>query len=268
MYMRRDSQEEKMSKYIIEAHRGVGTEFPEETMAAFRAAVMQGYGMIELDTKFTADDRCVLLHDRTVNRTGRYTDGKAIAENMPVSEMKLADLLELDFGIWKAEAFAGEKIPTLEQVLAFALEANIPLKFDNVLWSHPEHQQQIFFDTVRALRAHSVTEITCGNTDSIRCALEQLPETQIHYDGLVTQEKLKEISTVVPKEQLTIWLRFDNPVTSWCKNPPVSDENAVLVKAYGKLGVWLLCSQAELEAATERYHADIIETDGSLKPII
>ena len=45
-----------MKKYILEAHRGVALHYPENTMSAFRAASELGYGMIELDTKFTADD--------------------------------------------------------------------------------------------------------------------------------------------------------------------------------------------------------------------
>ncbi|MBQ8640925.1 MAG: hypothetical protein IJ480_01800 [Clostridia bacterium] len=255
-----------MKNYIIEAHRGVGTDCPEETMSAFRAAVEQGYGMIELDTKFTADNRCVLLHDRTVNRTGRMADGSAIAENTPIAEMTLAQALELDFGIWKGPEFAGEKIPTLEQVLAFAMENQIPLKFDNVLWSHTPEQQQIFFDTIISMGAQNIAEFTSGSIEGIRKTLSRLPEANIHYDGPVTPEAMIQVAGIVPKEQLTTWTRFDNRGTSWCKNPPVTAENAALVKQYGKLGVWLLTEQEELEQAVHLYDADIIETDGRLKP--
>ena len=38
------------------------------------------------------------------------------------------------------------------------------------------------------------------------------------------------------------------------------------MKKYGRLGVWLLTEKEELELAVNRYGADIIETDGSLKP--
>lgn len=55
--------------YILEAHRGVSAYYPENTLAAFTAAKKLGYGMIELDTKFTADNRCVCLHDKSINRT-------------------------------------------------------------------------------------------------------------------------------------------------------------------------------------------------------
>ena len=39
----------------LQAHRGVSTEYPENTMASFEAAVLQGYDVIELDPNYTAD---------------------------------------------------------------------------------------------------------------------------------------------------------------------------------------------------------------------
>ena len=38
-----------MSACILEAHRGVSTEYPENTLCALRAAARQGYGMVEVD---------------------------------------------------------------------------------------------------------------------------------------------------------------------------------------------------------------------------
>lgn len=46
----------------LQAHRGVSTDAPENTMAAFREAVKQGYDTIEFDPKFTKDGVCVILH--------------------------------------------------------------------------------------------------------------------------------------------------------------------------------------------------------------
>ena len=66
----------KNSNCKLQAHRGVSTDAPENPMAAFRLAVEQGYDIIEFDPKYTKDDVCVILHDRTLNRTGRIA-GKA-----------------------------------------------------------------------------------------------------------------------------------------------------------------------------------------------
>ena len=62
---------------IYQAHKGVSSNYPENTMRAYRAAVREGYGIIECDPKYTKDGVIVLLHDRTVNRTGRNSRGKS-----------------------------------------------------------------------------------------------------------------------------------------------------------------------------------------------
>ena len=52
------------------AHRGLftpGTEREENTLAAIKAAVDQGYGL-EIDVRITADDLIVVFHDETLDR--------------------------------------------------------------------------------------------------------------------------------------------------------------------------------------------------------
>lgn len=73
------------------AHRGGAALAPENTLAAFRSAVDRwNVDMIELDVRASADGRCVVIHDPTVDRT---TDGVG-----PVSAMSHAELAELDAG--------------------------------------------------------------------------------------------------------------------------------------------------------------------------
>jgi glycerophosphoryl diester phosphodiesterase len=92
------------------AHRGAMDTHPENTLAAFREAVRLGAHMIELDVRLTKDGHLVILHDETVDRT---TDGKG-----KISEMILDEVKDLDAGSWRSDAFAGERIPTLSEVLA------------------------------------------------------------------------------------------------------------------------------------------------------
>ncbi len=58
-------------KCMLQAHRGVSSDRPENTMVAYREAVIQGYDLIELDAKMTKDNLPVLLHDNHLNRTAR-----------------------------------------------------------------------------------------------------------------------------------------------------------------------------------------------------
>ena len=54
-----------MTKIRLQAHRGVCSECPENTFAAFRTAVDEGYDIIELDPKF-----CDVIVKRYIEQVG------------------------------------------------------------------------------------------------------------------------------------------------------------------------------------------------------
>lgn len=91
------------------AHRGLSGRYPENTLAAFRAALDVRADMIELDVTLTADDVVAVIHDETLERT---TNGRG-----PVRSHKWEELAGLDAGSWFAPEFAGELLPNLEQAL-------------------------------------------------------------------------------------------------------------------------------------------------------
>jgi glycerophosphoryl diester phosphodiesterase len=92
------------------AHRGASGRAPENTHAAFAAALELGAEAIELDCQLTADGEVVVIHDETLERT---TDGEG-----SVGDWTAAELAALDAGAWFAAEFAGERIPRLADVLA------------------------------------------------------------------------------------------------------------------------------------------------------
>ena len=48
---------------FVAAHRGWRSKYPENTLAAFRAALELGVDQIETDVRVTADGELVLIHD-------------------------------------------------------------------------------------------------------------------------------------------------------------------------------------------------------------
>jgi glycerophosphoryl diester phosphodiesterase len=52
----------------IIAHRGFSSRYPENTMAAIRAAIRLGVDMVEIDVQQTRDDQLVVFHDYRLNR--------------------------------------------------------------------------------------------------------------------------------------------------------------------------------------------------------
>lgn len=91
------------------AHRGASGHAPENTMGAFQKGFEMKADYIELDVQMTKDGELVVIHDTTVDRTTNGT-GK-------VSDLTLEEIRQLDAGSWFSEDYAGEKIPTFEEVL-------------------------------------------------------------------------------------------------------------------------------------------------------
>jgi len=106
-----------MRKPWIIAHRGASGHAPENTMAAFHAAVEMGAPFIECDIQMTRDGRFVSIHDSTVERT---TNGRGA-----VKDLTLAELRELDAGKWYERDFMGEKIPTIEEILELGRASDV-----------------------------------------------------------------------------------------------------------------------------------------------
>ncbi|AFZ14582.1 glycerophosphoryl diester phosphodiesterase [Crinalium epipsammum PCC 9333] len=94
----------------IIAHRGYSAIAPENTMAAFYAAIQHQADSIEFDVQLSADGVPVIIHDATLDRTTNGT-GKVI-------ETTLKQLKELDAGSWFNPVFAKEKIPTFQELLS------------------------------------------------------------------------------------------------------------------------------------------------------
>ena len=102
---------------LVIAHRGASGHAPENTLAAFKKAVAMGAAFIETDLHLSRDARFVAIHDATLNRT---TNGKGA-----VHDMTLSDLRRLDAGSWFGSEFAGERIPTLEELLEFSKKNDV-----------------------------------------------------------------------------------------------------------------------------------------------
>jgi len=100
-----------MTEPIIVAHRGLDEHALENTVPALAAALDLGLA-VEFDVRFTADREVVVIHDATVDRTTNGTGG--------VADMSLSEIQDLDAGSWFSPRFAGERVPTLAELLACA----------------------------------------------------------------------------------------------------------------------------------------------------
>ncbi|MBQ8924603.1 MAG: glycerophosphoryl diester phosphodiesterase membrane domain-containing protein [Lachnospiraceae bacterium] len=106
----------------VTAHRGDSRNAPENTMAAFRLAVENQADSIELDVRQTKDGEYIVIHDENLIRTTGI--------NEKVGNVNLEYIKSLDAGILFSEEYVGERIPTLREVLEFAVEEDIFLNIE------------------------------------------------------------------------------------------------------------------------------------------
>ncbi len=106
----------------ITAHRGDSANAPENTMAAIKLANENGADIVEIDVRQTQDGKYILMHDENLSRT--------TGVNERVGKVDYEYILTLDAGSHFSEEYKGEKIPTLEEAIEYALEENIFLNIE------------------------------------------------------------------------------------------------------------------------------------------
>jgi glycerophosphoryl diester phosphodiesterase len=99
---------------LVIAHRGYSAVAPENTLAAFEAALRCGAHMVETDLHPAADGTAVLIHDDDVDAT---TGGSG-----RVSDLGPAELARLDAGSWFSTAYRGQRVPLLADLLNLLAE--------------------------------------------------------------------------------------------------------------------------------------------------
>ncbi len=117
----------KRAPYVqVQAHRGGGGLAPENTMAAFHNAAALGVPWFELDVRLCASGELVVFHDRTLKRLAGIDED--------VTTMPWSALRQVDVGSHFSDAFAGEPIPLLEEVVEVfrdRVRLNIEVKEDS-----------------------------------------------------------------------------------------------------------------------------------------
>lgn len=107
----------------ITAHRGSSKMAPENTIAALETAMDEMADYSEIDVQTTADGIVVVCHDLNLKRVGGV--------DRRLASMTLQELEQVDVGSRFGKKFAGERIPTLREVLETCkgrMKLNIELK--------------------------------------------------------------------------------------------------------------------------------------------
>lgn len=237
----------------IIAHRGASHDAPENTLSAFRLAWEQKADGVEGDFRLTADGRVVCMHDATTDRT---TGGEA---NLEVAHATLKELRALDVGMWKGAGFAGERIPTLAEVLE-VIEPGKKLYLE--IKGGPE-----LVEPIRNVIAESDLEpeqivVIAFNAETVARTRQLLPKLRAFW--LVSYEQDAETGRWLPPidQVLATLERIDARGLSTHARTEVVDEAfvAALREAGYEFHTWTI-NDGELARRFQQLGVDSITTD-------
>jgi len=208
---------------LVIAHRGASGHAPENTLAAFKQALALGATFIETDLQLTRDARFVAIHDDTLDRT---TNGHGA-----VHDMTLAEVRKLDAGSWFGSEFAGERVPTLDEILQFSKKNDVVFYLELKpagSWGG-EHALIGSLRESGEIPRSVVISFDAGILAAIR-KIEPTLMTGLLYDGQIDDplEKALEIGArqvAVRGDLVTPWMlgqarRRDLQVVCWTVNHP------------------------------------------------
>lgn len=160
------------------AHRGASSDHPENTLAAFEAALTIGADGIELDVQLTHDGAVVVCHDETVDRT---TDGHGA-----IADLDLADIRRLDAS---GGTVADCRIPLLDEVLDLMAptDAYLNIELKNSVVRYPGLEAPVL-DAVKARHMVDRVVISSFNHRCMRRVAELCPQVEraiLYADDLV-----------------------------------------------------------------------------------
>ncbi|GAB3795939.1 glycerophosphodiester phosphodiesterase [Virgibacillus kimchii] len=131
----------------VASHRGDTTNAPENSMSSIQSALNKGVDAIEVDIMMTKDDVIVLNHDDNLERTAGV--------DQRVGDMTYEEVAAVDIGRLYDESFAGERIPTLDQVLDEVADKDTLLILD--LKSY-ERKETFTGEIVRLIEQHNAAD--------------------------------------------------------------------------------------------------------------
>jgi glycerophosphoryl diester phosphodiesterase len=149
-------------------HRGAAGSAPENTIVSMKRALSIGVDAVEFDVHRTLDNQLVVIHDPTIDRT---TTGQGI-----VGQLTLAEIRQFDAGQIMGSAFAGERVPTLaELVAAVPAPTQLFLELKCGSYMYPGIEQ----DLAQFIKKHGISDrvqISSFDHHALRLLRDLLPD--------------------------------------------------------------------------------------------
>lgn len=197
------------SRFLKIGHRGASGHEPENTLRSFKKAIELGADMVEADVWLSNDNKIVVIHDETVDRT---TNGQGQVKNFTLAELQ------------KLNAGLQEKVPSLTELLALVkgyCQLNLEVKIKAVaqhLISELQNNDFPFEDLL----------ISSNHLDIISNIKKQIP-------ALKTAWVFKSIQSCFWQAVWSLVMTLISPVVHWHVIRKLKFHNIEIINLYHSL---------------------------------
>jgi glycerophosphoryl diester phosphodiesterase len=203
----------------IVAHRGGAAVAPENTLAAARQAIADGFDWIEIDVQESRDGQVMVIHDEDLKRVGGV--------DLVVWETDAAELQQVDVGSRFSPAFKDERVPTLGQLLDVCKD-KIGVMIELKQFGHNQRLEERVAEIVTAHRMDDQVMAVSFDALSLRKLKALRPDWQVGWDTkdpVADPRRIEANFLSITHEHATPELfkmahRRSMPVCVWTVNDP------------------------------------------------
>ena len=184
-------------------YRGNGGN--ENTMYAFKEAVKKGFNILLCDVRFTSDNVGVSLHDASINRTARNTDGSLINNTINIKDITLQQANQYDYGISGGVSEKG--IVTIEMLVKLCKMTNCELYLEYKDGSFSQYD--VLFKMINRYGMMGNTTLTAGLNVLQRYGAKY-PELRLGLNSSYSEENITELAKLITDKNEVFLFGWDS----------------------------------------------------------
>ena len=129
---------------------------PEHSLDGYKLALEKGFDEILCDLRSTSDSYPICLHDATINRTARNTNGTTLP-TINILDITYEQANSYDYGLYKNDKYKGTKLLTLERAVKFAKMNGVTLHIETKCGTS-EVELKMIENAVRTVKKYNMSK--------------------------------------------------------------------------------------------------------------
>lgn len=187
---------------------------PEHSLEGYALALKYGFDEILCDLRSTSDSMPICLHDATINRTARNTDGTTVTSSTNILDITYDVANSYDYGLYKNSKYKGTKLLTLERAIKFAKMNGVTLHIETKCGSS-EVELKMIENAVRTIKKYNMSKLvswsaTYGNITVLQkiISLDKYANVAIMPDTM-TNERFESLLNLKTGFNRVFWFAWE-----------------------------------------------------------